>query len=270
MTDGARRLSSRPWRASARRALRAAARVAAVAGALWPAVPAMAQGVQPDPVIRAQYGEPTARYAHGVLGDALEWGTLELSVDTCPGCAALRLEKQVIRLPETRVFEDLTPRIVEIDATGRRAALVVESDLRLGARMALYDGGGLVAATPFIGQSNRWLAPIGAGDLDGDGAVEFAYIDRPHLAKTLRIWRFEDGALREVATLSGLTNHRIGWDHIPGGLRDCGAGPELIVASGDWREVRAIAWTDGAYRSRALGTYSDHSDLARALDCAFP
>ena len=38
------------------------------------------------------------------------------------------------------------------------------------------------------------LAPLGAADLDGDGKIELAYIDRPHLAKILRIWRFDDGA----------------------------------------------------------------------------
>jgi hypothetical protein len=47
----------------------------------------------------------------------------------------------------------------------------------------------LLAATPHIGSANRWLAPIGAADLDGDGRVEIAYVDRPHLARTLRIWR---------------------------------------------------------------------------------
>ena len=43
-----------------------------------------------------------------------------------------------------------------------------------GARLAIYDETGLVSATPYIGRSNRWLAPLGAGDLDGDGNIELA------------------------------------------------------------------------------------------------
>ena len=200
-----------------------------------------------------------------MLGDALEWGALELVLDRCPACARLQTVTRVIRLPESRVFEDLAPRLVEIGAGGRRAALVVESDLSRGARMALYDGGGLIAATPFIGQSNRWLAPVGWGDLDGDGALEFAYVDRPHLARTLRVWRLEGGELREVAAMPGLTNHRIGWDYIEGGVRDCGRGPEMILASGDWSRVMAVRF-DGALAARELGAY-DPDRIAAALAC---
>jgi hypothetical protein len=46
-----------------------------------------------------------------------------------------------------------------------------------------------LASTPWIGQRFRWLAPVAAADLDGDGAMELAYVDRPHLARTLRVWR---------------------------------------------------------------------------------
>ena len=86
----------------------------------------------------------------------------------------------------------------------------------------------LVAATPNIGQRNRWLAPVAAADLDGDGATEIAYVDRPHLARRLRIWRFEGGSLTEIAALPGLTNHRIGEAFITGGLR-VGVGEGLTL-----------------------------------------
>jgi hypothetical protein len=59
----------------------------------------------------------------------------------------------------------------------------------------------------------------------------------------------EGPRLVETARLAGLTNHRIGDDFISGGVRDCGAGPELILASRDW--TRVIGVVDG--QARDLG-----------------
>ncbi|MCB1338717.1 MAG: VCBS repeat-containing protein [Maritimibacter sp.] len=208
-------------------------------------------------IAAATYAEPTGRYDHGVLGDAVEWGALRL--DLVDGTSRL------IRLGETRVFEDIAPRLIR-DADGAALAMVVESDLAKGARLALYDAAGPVAATPFIGQSHRWLAPVGAGDLDGDGRIEIAYVDRPHLARTLRIWRFDGGALTEVAAYAGVTNHQIGWDFIAGGLRDCGAGPEMVLASADWTRLLALRFDGQAFASADLGPWSRPASEA-ALAC---
>ncbi|MEM9603138.1 MAG: VCBS repeat-containing protein [Pseudomonadota bacterium] len=216
-------------------------------------------------VVAATYADPTTRYAHGVLGDAVEWGSLHLTVRACSGCAEPTSEDVVIQLPQRRVFEDLAPRVVTVNAAGDRAALVVESDRTDGARLALYTADGLLAATPFIGTANRWLAPIGAADLDGDGAVEFAYIDRPHLAKTLRVWQLDGDRLTEEANATGFSNHRIGWDYIEGGLRDCGDGIEMVVASGNWRHVVAVRH-DGTLTPRVLGPYSAAA-IAAAMAC---
>lgn len=225
---------------------------------LWTLLGSAPGAVAAQALTGAAYSEPTTRYDHGVLGDAVEWGALRLSRE-----GALDV---LIRLPETRVFEDLAPRLVDLGA--RRAAMVVESDLERGARLALYTAEGLFAATPFIGQRNRWLAPVGAADLDGDGQAELAYVDRPHLAKRLRIWRVVPGTqtLREVASAGDLTNHRIGWDHIAGGLRDCGDGPEMVLASGDWARVIVARLRGGEITRETLGPY-DEAAMARALDC---
>lgn len=235
----------RPWRL-----WRGVARGASVALALGVGGAAAAQ------ITGAHYEEPTTRYAHGVLGDAVEWGALVI---------ALPSGRVRIRLPADRVFEDVAPRLWDVTGDGNPEVVVVESHLARGARLAIYDNTGLVAATPFIGTPNRWLAPVGAADLDGDGAVEIAYVDRPHLARTLRIWRFRDGALTQVGSASGFTNHRIGWDHIIGGLRDCAGGPELVLASGDWASVMAVRY-DGTVQARRLGAYSDAA-IAAAMTC---
>ncbi len=211
-------------------------------------------------ITAARYADPTDRYPHAVLGDALEWGALELTLSD-------GTQRRIV-LPNEQVFEDLTPRLADVDLDGLAEVVVVESHVRLGARLAIYDAEGFVAATPPIGTRFRWLAPIGIGDLDGDGAIEIAYIDRPHLAKTLRVWRFAEGGLREVAQMGGLTNHRIGEDFISGGLRDCGDGLEMIVASADWGRVMGVRLQDGTLTARPLGPFEGPDSFAKALSCS--
>lgn len=207
----------------------------------------------------ARYDDPTTRYPHAILGDGIEHGTLVLERD---GAAPLRLT-----LPESRVFEDTAPRVADVDGDGAPEVVVVESDQSKGARLAIYDETGLRYATPFIGTRFRWLAPAGIADLDGDGQVELAYVDRPHLAKTLRVWRVENGALRPVADLGGLTNHRIGERDIAGGVRDCGSGPELVLADANWRRLQAVRLEDGRLHARDIGPHRDRSSFAAAMGC---
>lgn len=191
-------------------------------------------------VVRAELASPTDRYGHAVLGDALEWGSLRLTVNTCIGCAGQDLTDVMITLPPTRVFEDIAARVADVDGDGRAEVVVVETDLSLGASLAIYGPAGRIAATRFIGQPNRWLAPAGIADFDGDGRVEIAYVDRPHLVKELIFVRLKGNRLVETARLPGLTNHRIGDDFIAGGVRDCGSGAELIVASKDWARMVSV------------------------------
>jgi hypothetical protein len=210
-------------------------------------------------IVSASYAEPTQRYQHGVFGETEEWGDLAFGLSDG--------QKMILRLPETRVFEDIFPRLADVDGDGAPEMIVVETDLSLGARLAIYDEMGFVAATPFIGQTHRWLAPIGVADLDGDGLVELAYIDRPHLARLLRVWRFQDGTLVEVAQAEGLTNHRLGDPAISGGLRDCGAGPEMITANARWSRLVASRLVGGRIESRFV---AEGVDFAAALDCRLP
>jgi hypothetical protein len=246
--------------------LRCRARRALLASGLLLAA-ASTQGAASDIIQAAKYSEPTTRYAHGVLGDAVEWGTLRLTVGACKGCADAANRTVLIRLPETRVFEDTAPRLADLDSDGAPEVIVVESDLNLGARLAVYDAGGLITATPFIGRAFRWLAPLGAADLDGDGTTEIAYIDRPHLAKTLRVWRYAGRSLSEVASLPGLTNHRIGESHISGGIRDCGNGPEIVTVDAAWRTVMATRLQDDRLSARPLGPFRGAVSLEDAVAC---
>lgn len=233
-------------------------RILPTSGALFAGFTALFAQAASAEIVSAKFDDPTTRYAHGVLGDAIEWGTLEIRVSDGK---RLRLV-----LPEDRVFEDLEPRLADMDNDGDNEVMVVESSQSGGARLSIYDENGLVTATPHIGRTNRWLAPIGAADLDSDGHVEVAYIDRPHLAKTLRVWRFEKGALAEVASKPGLTNHRIGDDFIIGGIRTCDATPEMITVDANWQTIIASTYNGQTIESKSIKGFSSKA-LDQAMKC---
>jgi hypothetical protein len=199
-------------------------------------------------IVDAEYAAPTSRYPHGVLGDRIEWGALIL---THPDGSQTRHD-----LAENAVFEDLSPRLADVDGDGSQEVIVVEADARLGAQLAIYDASGKIAATPHIGTRFRWLAPIAAHDLDGDGVLELAYIETPHLGKTLRIWRMQEGALEEVAALRGLTNHRIGEDFITSTLRVCGSSsPALVTVDARWQRIVFARLTEGQIITEDAGPF---------------
>jgi hypothetical protein len=169
------------------------------------------------------------------------------------------------------VFEDVAPRVVDADGDGAPDIVVVESDVALGAQLAVYSLSRRqlvkVAATPHIGMRHRWLAPVAVADLDGDSVVDIAYVETPHLGKRLRVWSWAPGGLTEIASLGGVTNHRIGEPFISGGLRDCGAGPEMMLADADWRSLVAVRLHDGALVSTPVAPLAGPEDFDAALAC---
>ncbi len=217
-------------------------------------------------VVAARYDGPTNRYPHGVLGDAVEHDTLTVTLSDG--------RRLAVRRPDPLVFEDTAPRLADLDGDGAPEVVVVESHKDRGARLAVYglDGGTLAlrTATPFIGTRFRWLAPAAIADLDGDGRIEIAYVDRPHLARILRVVRYDPAGpdLTEVASAEGHTNHRIGDREILGGLRACpGAPPEVVTASPDWSRLQATRLEGGRLVSRDLGPNGSLGAAVRALAC---
>jgi len=221
-----------------------------------------------QPAVSATYDGPTTRYPHAALGDDIEHTTLAVTLADGRTISA--------GWDAPVVFEDTAPRLVDLNGDGAPEVMVVEAHEQLGARLAIWGvtPNALIplAATPWIGQRFRWLAPLGAADLDGDGTMEIAYIDRPHLARTLRVWRIVfDGPdtvrLLEIAAATGLTNHRFGDPTIPGGIRDCGDGPEMITADAGWTAVMATRLLpDGTLQTRRLGGWTPGA-LNAALTC---
>lgn len=219
------------------------------------AAPAAAQDIS-----SARLTHPTDRYDHGVLGDALEWAGLEMTLTD-----GRRLQ---VTLPGSRVFEDITARLGDFDGDGRPEVMVVETEIDRGASLAIYDARGKRAATPPIGQTHRWLAPAGWGDFDGDGRLEIAYVDRPHLARELVFLRLSGQRLTEIARAPGLTNHHIGMDTIPGQTRRCAGYDSLILASPDWsRMIEAFLTPDGRVATRDLGPLASAAALSKPRPC---
>lgn len=177
-----------------------------------PAVRAHVPDLVPDGLVtaagtmRAWLSGPTERYRHGILGDATEAGTLALQAgDAAPA---------QFDLPNDSVFEDLRVRLVDLSNDGTMEAVVVRSYADAGSALSVFALDGptvrLVAETPPIGRSSRWLNPAGAADFDGDGAVEVAYVETPHIGGTLRLWQLTDDGLVQDFAVRGFSNHFIG------------------------------------------------------------
>ncbi|HEY1475892.1 MAG TPA: VCBS repeat-containing protein [Pseudolabrys sp.] len=179
-----------------------------------PAPPALPDGALPDgkiatgkgKIARAWLAEPTARYDHGILGDKIEAGSLV--IETRDG------KRQAVRLKDDAVFEDLEPRLADLDRNGHDEIVVVKSYLKRGSALAVIglrkDKYEIVAETPPLGAAHRWLDPAGIADFNGDGKTGIALVRQPHVIGVLELWGWRDGALRKVAELPDIANHIAG------------------------------------------------------------
>ena len=157
-------------------------------------------------IAKAKLSCATDRYAHGVLGDAIEAGCLVLLDD--------KGESFSLELPHSQVFEDLEPRIADIDGDGLNDVVVIRSDSSGGAAIAIYTIKNKtvkeLAATPPIGLSNRWLAPVGIADFNNDGNLDIAYVQTPHIGGILKVWSMMGKEFKQIAQRRGFSNHSIG------------------------------------------------------------
>ena len=193
---------------------------------------------------------PTRRYAHGVLGDAIE--ASGLAVETAGG-AVLSLA-----LDDDAVFEDVVPRLVDLDGDGRDEVLVIKTTMTKGAALALAavrDGRlAIIAEGEPIGRPRRWLNPVGIGDFDGDGRVETAHVETPHIGGTLVLSRMERGRLVVVRRARGFSNHRL-WSRELGlsSVLDADGDrvPDLVVPDDSRTRLRVVSFAGGPMRELA-------------------
>ena len=157
--------------------------------------------------VRAWYEKPTQRYDHGVLGDAIEGGSLVVFDD-----AGRKFE---LVLPEAFVFEDVMPRIADLDGDGQNEVVTIRTKLSAGAAVAVYQlrSGRLVekASTPPLGIPHRWLSIAGIGNFLGIGRREIAVVKTPHIGGVLEILSLQGNKLvRLYEPQLGYSTHFIG------------------------------------------------------------
>ncbi len=193
-----------------------------------------------DGSMRAWLSSPTRRYDHGVLGDAVEAGSLTVEKNTG--------QISTLVLPENSVFEDRYPRWADLDNDGEQELFLVRSYLNRGAALVVVElteqGAAIAAETVPIGLSHRWLNPIGAADLDGDGQLELAYVETPHIGGKLTIYRYRNNQLLLAATLGGFSNHAIGTSQL--GLSalldfDGDGVSDILLPSADRRALKVVS-----------------------------
>lgn len=127
--------------------------------------------------------------------------------------------------------------------------LVAWEVMNVNGRMSFARG----AATEFLGTPFRWLAPIGAADFDGDGRLEFAYVEKPHLDKILHIVRRKGNSFDEILRIPGVTNHAIGQEKVESRIDFCPDGPLIIAMDASGQTMLSIGITDGQQIVKVIG-----------------
>jgi hypothetical protein len=176
--------------------------------------PKLPEGALPDSrvaigqhdIARAWLADPTDRYDHGILGDKVEAGAL--MIETRDG------KQHEVRLKNDAVFEDLEPRIVDLNGDGHDDVVVVKSYLKRGSVIAViaerrgrYE---IIAETPPLGGPHRWLDPAGIANFTGDSKLDIALVRQPHVIGRLELWDWHDGRLQKIDELPDATNHIAG------------------------------------------------------------
>lgn len=209
----------------------------------------------------AWYEAPTRRYAHAILGDAVEAGAL---VARRPDGATFSID-----LPQSQVFEDRYPRIADLDGDGRSEVIAIRASRTGGGGVAVYGlrDGRLteLAAIADIGRPNRWLNIAAIADLDGAPGLEIAFVKTPHIGGTLKVFAYKDGALTLLTEAFGFSNHAIGAREMRlSALLDVdGDGVvELAVPSADRRALRLMSVKGGALSEIAAVAMPEAIDKA--------
>ena len=168
-------------------------------------MPEEAISMSRDGKVFAFYTEPTDRYAHGVLGDKIEAGQLVVVKDGI---------FHELTLTDNYVFEDIRPRLYDVDQDGALEFVVLRTEISRGAGIVIYKlvDNQIVVYSELaeIGRANRWLNIVAIYDLDMDGQVEISWIETPHIGGVLKVAKIEENELMVIDQISGYSNHDIG------------------------------------------------------------
>lgn len=197
----------------------------------------------------AWYSEPTERYRHAVLGDGIEAGALKIK--TTRGATF------TFRLPRTEVFEDITPRIADLDDDGTNEVITILSKRGEGASVAVFGlvGDAFVkkSQTPFIGRDNRWLNIAGINRFVGRRSMEIVVVETPHLAGLFKVYAYSNGkdTMRAGGQIPGFSNHQIGSRELhlsATAFINADPLPDLLIPSLDRRTLYGVSIGAGQFQ----------------------
>lgn len=202
---------------------------------------------------------PTQEYRHFVLARNHE----------AKGFVALKSDGTSVTytLPSGLVFEDRVPRLADMTGDGHDEIILVMSSVSGGAALAIFEVQGtnarLLTQTPHIGLANRWLNPAGIADFDGDGRLDIALVQMPHLVKRLEVWTLNSSELVRTFAEDNVSNHRGGSPHQ--GLSahfdfDNDGLADLIVPDGSRQNLRVISFASGTITDLASVRLSARAD----------
>lgn len=221
-------------------------------------IPHARQGSGRASIGAAFLAAPTRRYRHGVLGDDIEAGAVAAYPLGAAAPRDVRSAPFVFALPDDSVFEDLVPRVADLDGDGRDEIVLVRSYLARGAALAVLgvrDGRlAIIAESPAFGRPNRWLDVAGIGDFLGRGRAkpQIAVVETPHIGGVLVVYEYAGGRLVERLRRPGYATHAIGSPVIGMAAVVAGDGAdELVVPTQDRRTLVALTMAGGVARERA-------------------
>ncbi len=203
---------------------------------------------------KAWLSEPTDRYGHGILGDAIEATVINLQLGDG---STVRF-----KVDGNGVYEDRRVRLIDLTNDGQEELVLIRSDGDNGAGLVVYhlinNSIKELARAPSIGRPNRWLNPVGAADFNGDGNVEIAYIETPHIGGILRVYGLDKNTMTLKYSAHGFSNHQIGsrvldmsavLDWNGDGVAD------LAIPDASRRSMRIISFKDGIFQELAVKSF---------------
>jgi hypothetical protein len=192
---------------------------------------------------------PTIRYPHRSFGTFGHAGSVHVLVRNEQG---VLVEIQYV-LANDRVYEDLLPRLIDLDGDGRDELILIESNFQSGSAIVVLgiltkEGGlpylGELARSPSVGTSFRWLNPVGAADFDGDGRLDLAAVITPHIGGVLTLYRYKPPHLVAFASVTDVSNHRMGAteQRMAAIIRSKQHGPAIILPNMELTALYAFRW----------------------------
>lgn len=192
--------------------------------------------------------DPTDRYRHGVLGDAIE--STAIAVVDPEGDRGEPVVLDRTEPPGESVFEGLLPFW---PGGEDRQFVLTEASASDGARVALYENGRRVAAGPRVSGTGGWTHQLAVGPFAPDGSTEIATVEKPHVEHNLQFLARDGDSLSVEAARRGYQSHTIAagrnTSRVRAGDFDADGRPEVLLPRTDQQHLDGVRHTpDGAER----------------------